>query len=143
MECSYSSIKLDKNTHAVKHLPNIRIFCSKMIPFIYYYKKQVESYNQTVYNILTKEISLILQHLKRIRKKREACIITMLVTGFIILAYEEISSYFYIMKGKKLYKRAFDAMERKENLERNKIFHLEDSVVMYSVYNAKNNRKFS
>ena len=39
MECSYLHIKLDKNTHAVKHPPNIRNLCSKIIPFIYYYKK--------------------------------------------------------------------------------------------------------
>ena len=60
MECSYLHIQLDKNTHAVKHLANIRKFCSKIIPFIYYYKKQVDSYNKMVYNILTKEIPLIL-----------------------------------------------------------------------------------
>ena len=35
------------------------------------------------------------------------------------------------------------AMLIKVNLERNKIFHLEDPMIMYAVYNAKNNRKFS
>ena len=33
MECSYLYIQLDMNTHAVKHLPNIRNFCSKIILF--------------------------------------------------------------------------------------------------------------
>ena len=60
MKCNYLCIQLDKNTHAVKHLHNIRNFCSKIIPFIYYYNKQVYSYNKMVYNILTKEITLIL-----------------------------------------------------------------------------------
>ena len=46
MECSYLHIQLDKNTHTVKHHPNIRNFCSKIIPFNYYYKKQVDSYNK-------------------------------------------------------------------------------------------------
>ena len=38
MEYSYLNIQLDKNGHAVKHLLNIRNFCSKLIQFIYYYK---------------------------------------------------------------------------------------------------------
>ena len=59
VECNYLSFQLDKGTHAVKYLHNIRNFCSKTVPFIYYYKKQVESYEQTIYNILTKEIPLI------------------------------------------------------------------------------------
>ena len=45
IECSYLHIKLDKITHTVKHHPNIRYVCSKILPFIYYYKKQVDSYN--------------------------------------------------------------------------------------------------
>ena len=38
MECSCSHIKLDKKTHAVKHLLSIRNICSGILPFIYYYK---------------------------------------------------------------------------------------------------------
>ena len=56
MECSYLHIKLDKNAHVVKHFPNIRSFCSKIIPLIHYYRKHVHSYNKIVYNILMKKI---------------------------------------------------------------------------------------
>ena len=48
MECSYLHIKLDKNIHAAKHLPNIRNLCSKIIPCIHYYKKQVDFYIKRV-----------------------------------------------------------------------------------------------
>ena len=102
IECSYLHIKLDKNTHAVKHLPYIRHFCSKIIPFIYYYKKQVDSYNKTVHNILTKAIPLILLTFKMNNREKKG-INTTLVTGFIGLAYEGISGY--IIKDRKLYKK--------------------------------------
>ena len=88
MEYSYLNILLDKNTHAVKHLPNIRIF-SKIIPFIYSYMEQVDSYNQTVYDILTKEIPLIILAFKK-DKKEKRCIITTLIASFFGLAYDEI-----------------------------------------------------
>ena len=60
----------------------------------------------------------------------------MLVTGFIGLTYEELSSYLH-NKRLKTVQKAFDAMKPKVNLERKKIFYLEDSVIMYSIYNAK------
>ena len=37
--------------------------------------------------------------------------------------------------------KAFDVMERKVNLKRNMIFHLEISMVMYSIYNAETMEK--
>ena len=76
-------IQLDKNTHVVNHLPNIRNVCSKVIPYIYYYyKKEFNSYNKTAYNILTKDIYLILPTFKK-RKKEKRGIITTLAIGFI------------------------------------------------------------
>ena len=51
------------------------------------------------------------------------------------MAYECISSYLHNKRQKALQK-AFMAMENQINLEQNKIFHLEDSVVMYSIYNS-------
>ena len=102
-ECSYLHIKLDKNTHAVKHLPNIRNFCSKIIPFIYYYKKLVDPYNKTVYNILRKQIHLILPNFSKNKKEKRGKI-ALLVTSFIGLACEGISSYLH-NKDRKPYKR--------------------------------------
>ena len=71
MECSYLHIKLDKNTYAVKHLHIIRNFCSKIVLFIYYYKKQADSHNKTAHNILTKETSLILPTFKKNKTETE------------------------------------------------------------------------
>ena len=43
----------------------------------------------------------------------------------------------YTIKDKKALKKPFVAMKNQVNLERNKIFHLEDSMVMNSIYNSE------
>ena len=54
-----------------------------------YYKRLINSYNNSVHNILEKEIKLLLPQVKR---KQKCGIITALVSSFIGLAYEGISS---------------------------------------------------
>ena len=59
----------------------------------------------------------------------------MLVTGFIRLSYEGISSYLHNKRQNALKKTSI-VMENQVNLQRNKIFHLEDLMVMYDIYNS-------
>ena len=70
---------------------------------------------------------------KQERQKRG--IITSVITGFIGLAYEGISSFLHYKRQKALHK-AIQVMENKVDLQHNKIFHLEDSMVMYGIYNS-------
>ena len=58
-----------------------------------------------------------------------------LITGFIGLAYEGISSFIYYKRQKALHK-AVQAIENKVDVQCNKIFHLEDSMVLYGIYNS-------
>ena len=37
--------------------------CQRIVPYVRLYQKQAQHYNQTAYNILQNEISLILAHL--------------------------------------------------------------------------------
>ena len=55
--------------------------------------------------------------------------------GYVRLAYESISSYLHNKRHTAL-KKLFEAMENQVNLEINKIFHSEDSMVMYGIYNS-------
>ena len=73
-----------------------------------------------VYNIFMKEFPLILQTFKKNKREKKGIFIT-LAKGFIWLAYEGISTYLH-NKRQKPSQKAFDAMERKVNLERNEIF---------------------
>ena len=70
---------------------------------------------------------------KQERQKRG--IITSHITGFIGLAYEGISIFLHYKRQKALHK-AVHAMGNKVDRECNKIFHLEDSMVMYGIYNS-------
>ena len=59
-------------------------------PFISYYSKLIQSYNKTTHNILENEIRLLLS---QVPKRQKCGIITTLVSSFIGLAYEGISSF--------------------------------------------------
>ena len=71
------------------------IYCKNIILYMYLYKHQVEYYKKTVYEILEKDIEMILPKFedreKKLRQKRQ--IISVLISGFIGLTYEGISSF--------------------------------------------------
>ena len=54
---------------------------------------------------------------------------------FIGLAYESISSFLHHKREKAL-QQAMHTMNKNVNIQENKIFHLEDSMIMYGVYNV-------
>ena len=85
-------------------------------------------------DILTNELALILQTFNKQNRQKRG-IITYLITGFIGLAYEGISSFLHYRRQKALHK-AVQAIDNKVDLQCNKIFHLEDSMVMYGVCNS-------
>ena len=71
----------------------MKYYCIKIVPYVEYYKKQIDYYNWTAYEIITNELALILPTFpKQGRQKRGT--ITSLVKGFIDLAYEGTSSFF-------------------------------------------------
>ena len=69
--------------------------------------------------------------------RRQKCgIITTLVSSFIGLAYEGISSFLHHRHNKALHK-AVNAMDSKANIQHNKLMQLENSMLMYGVYNVE------
>ena len=62
-------------------------------------------------------------------------IISALISRFIGLAFEGISSYLQ-HKQQKALQQAMHTMNERINIERNRVFHLEDSMIMYGVYNV-------
>ena len=69
-------------------------------------------------------------------KKYILDMITALVSGFIGLAYEGISSFLHNRRHKALHK-AVKAMDNKTTIQYNKLVHLENSMVMYGIYCAE------
>ena len=60
----------------------------------------------------------------------------MLVSSFIGLAYEDISSCLHHKQNRVLHK-AVKAMENKDDIQQNKLMQLENSMLMYGIYNAE------
>ena len=106
---------------------------------MHFYKEQISSYNCTVHNILMNKISLILPNSPKDRKEKRS-IIASLITGFIGLVYEGVSSYLHNKRQKALHK-AVVGMENKINLQCNRIIHLEESMIMYGIYNSESLEK--
>ena len=116
------------------------VFCKNIIPYMYLYKHQVEYYEKAVYEILEKEIGLILpkfedreKNVKQKRQKRQ--MISALFSGFFGLAYGGISSFLWY-KWEKALQQAMHTMNKRASIEWNRVFHLEYSMIMYGVYNV-------
>ena len=132
--CTYLDDEKDRKDFPQSLVKDIKVYCAKIVPQISFCKKQIDYYNQTAYEIITNELALILPTIsKQGRQKR--VISTSFITGFIGLAYKGISSFLHYKRQKALHK-AVQAMENKVDIQYNKIFHLEDSMVLYGIYNA-------
>ena len=88
--CAYMKKEYAPNTDSRKYLLELRTYCNKIKPFVTYYSKLIHSYNKTTHNILENEIRLLLP---QVSKRQKCGIITTLVSSFIGLAYEGISSF--------------------------------------------------
>ena len=62
-------------------------------------------------------------------------IISALISGFIGLAFEGISSYLQYKQQRAL-QQAMHTVNKRINIEQNRVFHLEDSMIMYGIYNV-------
>ena len=116
-----------------KYILDLLAYCRKIKPYIGYYKQQIKSYNDTVHHILKNEIDLILPQLPI---KQKWGIITALVSGFIGLACEGISTFLHNRRHKALHK-AVKALDNKTTIQHNKLMQVEYSMVMYGIYNAE------
>ena len=82
---------------------------------------------------MEKEIKLLLPQVNR---KQKCGIITTMVSSFIGLAYEGISSFLQHKQNNALLK-AVNAMNNEANIHHNKLMKLDDTMLMYGIYNAE------
>ena len=87
--CAYMNKEYAPNIDSRKYLTELKTYCKKIKPFVSHYNNLIKTYNTTIYNILEKEIKPLLPQISR----QKHGIITTLVSGFIGLAYEAISSF--------------------------------------------------
>ena len=115
----------------------LRAYCNKVKPFVTYYNRLINSYNNAAHNILEKEIKLLLTQVG-IRQKCE--IITTVLSSLIGLAYDGISSFLQHKRNSALHK-AVNAMNKKANIQHKKLMKLDDTMLMYGIYNVETSEK--
>ena len=88
-------------------------------------------------SILTRNIGLILPTFPIEKRTKRGALLSLVLGGIasrvIGLAYEGISSFLHHTRHKALNK-AMTVIEKKTNLQKNQIHHLEDTMIMYGVY---------
>ena len=124
---------MSDRTFMQKHLKH----CQRKVSYIRLYQTQVQYYNQTPYNILQNEINLILPTLHKPNRKKRflSAVLGTVVSKIIGLVFEGISSFLHHKRHKAL-NRAIKQINERQNIEHNRIYHLEDTMVMYSKYNS-------
>ena len=130
--CAYMKKGYAPNTDSRKYLTELKTYCNKIKPFVFYYSKLLNSYNMTAYDILQNEIRPLLPQISRLK----CGIITTLVSSFIGLAYEGISSFLQ-QKCKNALHKAVNAMNNQVNIQHNKLMKSDDTMLMYGIYNAE------
>ena len=113
--------KYAPNMDSSKYLAELKAYCNKIKPFLSHYSKLIKSYNATVYNILENEIRPLLPHISR----QKCGIVTPLVSGFIGLAYEGISSFLQ-RKCEDALQKAVLAMNNEADIQHNKLLKLDN-----------------
>ena len=126
--CAYLDEKNSNDVETKKYTQDLLPFCKKVEPYLVYYKRQIKSYNDTAHNILKNDPQLI--------RKQKCGIITTLVSSFIGLAYTGISSFLQYRRHKALLK-AVKTMDSRTSFQCNKLMPLENSMIMYGIYNEE------
>ena len=130
--CAYMNKEYAPNMDSRKYLTELKTYCNKIKPFVTHYNNLIKSYNTTVYNILENEIKPLLPQISR----QKHGIITTLVSGFIGLAYEGISSFLQ-QKCENALQKAVYAMSNQASIQCNRLMKLDDTMLMYRIYNAE------
>ena len=100
-----------------------------------FYKMQIKACNATTHHILKNEVDLILPKFYMEQRNKRGIFGT-IISGFIGLAFEGISSFLHHKRHKALHK-AVKAMSISKDAQRNKLMHLENTLVKYGIYNAE------
>ena len=99
------------------------------------YKMQITAHKLTAHKILKNKVDLILPKFQTEWRNKRAIFGT-IISGFLGLAFEGISSFLYHKRHRALQK-AVKMMSITTDAQRDKWMHLENSLIMYGVYNTE------
>ena len=126
-----NNLNISKKSYLLKYIKHYR----RIAPYVKFYQQQIDYYNWTAYNILQNEIGLMLPNFNNRKKRFLTTILGTIATKVIGLAFEGISSFLHHKRHKALQK-AINVLNSKTNIDHNKVYHLEDTMIMYGKYNS-------
>ena len=134
-ECSYANHTSTSTTDYAR----LMNYCMKITPYAWLYQRQIQYYNKIAYDTLANDIGKILPRFPTDKRQRHGAILTSILGSIaskvIGSAYEGISSFLHHKRHKALHK-AVAVMNKRSNIQCHWIHHLEDSMIMYGVYNS-------
>ena len=131
-ECQYLRNLDDEDDDRIKqNIKDLLFYCVKLRPFKLLYKMQITAQNLTAHKILKNEVDIILPKFQSKRRNKRA-IFGAIISGFLGLAFEGISSFLHHKRHRSLQK-AVKMMSITTDAQRNKLMHLENSLIMYGV----------
>ena len=81
--CQYLQKAKSVQLYPTQYNRDMKNYHVKIGPYVDYYRKQIDYYNQTTYEIITNELALILHRFPK-QEKQKRGIITSLITGFTV-----------------------------------------------------------
>ena len=63
--CAYTEKEYAPNSDSRKYMLELRAYCNKIKPFVTYYNKLINSYNNTAHSVLEKEIKWLLPQVNK------------------------------------------------------------------------------
>ena len=126
-------LNISKKSYLLRYIRHCRIIA----PYVKFYKQQIDYYNWTIYNILQNEIGLILPNFNNNNRKKRflTTILGSIASKVIGLAFEGISSFLHHKRHKYLQK-SVKVINSKSEIDHNRVYHLEDTMIMYGKYNS-------
>ena len=136
-ECNYLHDLDDQDNEQIKqNIKDLLLYCSKLRPYMAFYKMQIKAHYITAHHILKNEVDLILPKFNEGQKNERGICSTVFNTGFIGLAFEGIPSFLHKRRHKALHK-VVKAMSVTTDMQRKIRIHLENMMVMYGIYNTE------
>ena len=124
-------LNISKTSYLLRYIRH----CRRIAPYVKFYKQQIDYYNWTAYNILQNEIGLILSSFNNRKKRFLTTILGTNASKVIGLVFEGISSFLHHKRHKALQK-AVNVINSKSEIDHNRVYHLEDTMIMYGKYNS-------
>ena len=123
-DCKYLQDLDNQDDEQIKqNIKDLIIYCNKLRPFMAFYKMQIKAHNARAHHILKNEVDIIFPKFYTEQRNKRG-MLGAIISGFIGLAFESISSFLHHKWHKALHK-AVRVMSISTDAQRNKLMHLE------------------